>query len=91
MAGLPDAPSGGKYIQWRSFYMLPRRRIEVAKKLVEAMSGRQELILVAQMVLAELSDHVADGVEQLGDCRGSLAKAQVADRRVDETTGLQAI
>ena len=26
IASLPDAPSGGMYIQWCSLYMLPRRR-----------------------------------------------------------------
>ena len=33
--------------------------VEVAEELVEAVQGRQELVLVAQMVLAELSRLVA--------------------------------
>src|SRR5215211_7740647 len=43
--------------------------IEVAEKLVEAMHGRQELVAVAEMVLAELSGRVALRLEQLGNRR----------------------
>jgi len=38
--------------------------IEVAKEHVEAVHGRQELVAVAEMVLAELSGHVAERLEQ---------------------------
>jgi hypothetical protein len=41
--------------------------IEVAEELVEAVVGWQELVLVAQMVLAELSRRIAERLEQLGD------------------------
>ncbi len=41
--------------------------IEVAKELVEAVVGGQELVPVAQVVLAELAGDVAMRLEQLGD------------------------
>src|SRR5262249_11477408 len=40
--------------------------VEIAEELVEAMYGRQELIQIAEMVLAELSGGVAVRLEQLG-------------------------
>ena len=43
--------------------------VEVAEELVEAVHGRQELVLVAEMVLAELAGRVAERLEQLGDGR----------------------
>jgi hypothetical protein len=43
--------------------------IEVAVELVEAVDGRQELVAVAQVVLANLGRHVALRLEQLGECR----------------------
>ena len=43
--------------------------IKVAEELVEAMHGRQELIAVPEMVLAELSGHIAERLEQFGECR----------------------
>ena len=35
--------------------------VEVAEELVEAVLGRQVLVLVAQMVLAELAGRIASG------------------------------
>src|SRR5262249_46301527 len=48
--------------------------IEVAEKLIEAMVGGQELVLVAQMVLAELTGDVALRLQQLGD--GAVVRPQ---------------
>jgi len=36
--------------------------VEVAEELVEAVHGREELVLVAQVVLAELSAGIASGL-----------------------------
>jgi hypothetical protein len=43
--------------------------IEVAEEHVEAVHGRQELVAVAEMVLAELAGRVALRLEQLGNRR----------------------
>ena len=43
--------------------------VEVAEELVEAVHGRQELVAVAEMVLAELAGGVALRLEQLGERR----------------------
>ena len=53
--------------------------IEVAKELVEAVVGGQELIPVAQVVLAELAGDVAMRLEQLGD--GGILRLQPESRR----------
>ena len=41
--------------------------VQVAEELVKAVVGRQEFVLVAQVVLAELRGGVAQWLEQLGD------------------------
>ena len=41
--------------------------VQVAEELVKAVVGRQEFVLVAQVVLAELRGGVAQRLEQLGD------------------------
>ena len=41
--------------------------IEVAEELVEAVHGRQVLVAVAEMVLAELPGRVAEGLHEIGD------------------------
>ena len=43
--------------------------VEIAEELVEAVHGRQKLVAVAEMVLAELSGHVALRLEQFGERR----------------------
>jgi hypothetical protein len=43
--------------------------VEVAEELVEAMHGWQELVAVAEVVLAELAGGVAERLQELGDCR----------------------
>ena len=57
--------------------------VEVAEELVEAVHGRQELILVAQMVLAELAGGVAVRLEQFGDGRVFLLQADVGAGHAD--------
>jgi hypothetical protein len=42
--------------------------IEVPKKFIETMHRRQELIAVAQMVLAELARRIAERLERFGEC-----------------------
>ena len=51
--------------------------VEVAEELVEAVLGRQILVAVAEVVLAELTGRVAERLERLGD--GDVAVLQ-ADR-----------
>src|ERR1700722_1396239 len=48
--------------------------IKVAKEFVEAMHRRQEFVLVAQMILPELTDGVTMRLEQLG--HGGIGRAQ---------------
>ena len=43
--------------------------VEIAEELIEAMHRRQELVAVAEVVLAELPGGVAERLEQLGDGR----------------------
>ena len=47
--------------------------VHVAEKHVEAVHGRQMLVAVAQMVLAELACHVALGLKQVGNGRVFVA------------------
>ena len=49
--------------------------IEVAEEFVEAVHGRQELVAVAEMVLAELAGDIALRLEQLGDGRVLVRQA----------------
>ena len=49
--------------------------VEVAEELVEAVIGRQHLVAVAEVVLAELAGHVALRLEQTGDGRVFLLHA----------------
>lgn len=48
--------------------------VEVAKEHVEAMDRRQELVAVAEMVLAELTGRVTLWLQQFGDGRVLLRK-----------------
>ena len=50
-------------------FLLGVQVVEVPEELVEAVRGRQELVLVAQVVLAELARGVAQGLERRGDGR----------------------
>src|SRR5262249_34013891 len=51
--------------------------IEVAEELVEAVHGREVLVAVAEVVLAELSRGIAQGLQQLGDGRILGAHAEL--------------
>ena len=59
--------------------------IEVAEELVEAVDGRQELVAVAQVVLAELAGGIAHRLEGRGDGRRlrrhADRRARLADGR----------
>ena len=50
--------------------------IEIAVELVEAVHGRQELVAVAEMVLAELAGRIAERLEQFGDRRVFLLQPE---------------
>ena len=45
--------------------------IQIAEEFVEAVDGGQELIEIAQMVLAELAGGIAHGLERRGDGQAS--------------------
>jgi hypothetical protein len=53
----------------RPFVLAAREVVEVAEEHVEAVHGRQELVAVAEMILAELPGRVAERLEQLGERR----------------------
>ena len=57
--------------------------IEIAEEFVETMHGRQELVAVAQMVLAELAGGVAQRLEQFGDRRIFLLQTDCRARHAD--------
>ena len=54
--------------------------VEVAEELVEAVVGRQVLVVVAEVVLAELAGGVALGLEQTGDGRVFRPHAELGAR-----------
>ena len=65
--------------------------IEIAEELVEAVDGRQELVAVAEMVLAELAGGVALRLEQLGERRVLLGQSFLGARQADlEQAGAEA-
>jgi hypothetical protein len=57
--------------------------VEVAVELVEAVDRREELIAVAQVVLADLCGGVAERLEQVGDRRIFLLQAQRGGWKAD--------
>ena len=57
--------------------------VEVAEELVEAVHGRQELVLVAEVVLAELAGGVALRLERGGDRRVLGPQADVGAGHAD--------
>ena len=57
--------------------------VEVAQELVEAVVGRQHLVEIAQMVLAELTGHVAMVLEQFGKSRVLLRETFLCARQAD--------
>src|SRR5262249_13133250 len=57
--------------------------VEVAEELVEAVLGRQKLVLVTQVVLAELTRRIAEWLQHLGDARVLRAQSDVRARQAD--------
>ena len=64
-------------------FILGIQMIEVSKEHIEAMHRRQELVAVAEMVLAELTGRVTLRLEQLGDCRIFLRQPLLCRRQSD--------
>ena len=65
--------------------------VEVAEELVEAVHGRQELVAVAEVVLAELAGGVALRLEQLGERRVLLGEPFLGAGQADlEQAGAEA-
>ena len=65
--------------------------VEVAEELVEAVNRRQELVAVAEVVLAELAGRVALRLEQLGERRVLLGQSFLGARQADlEQAGAEA-
>ena len=57
--------------------------IEIAEELVEAVHRRQELVVVAEMVLAELAGGVAERLQRLGDGHVLGLQAEVGAGQAD--------
>ena len=57
--------------------------IQVAEELVEAVGGRQELVQVSEVVLAELAGGVAERLQQLGNGRVLGLEADRCGRHAD--------
>ena len=67
---LPEVREVGRRRVVRRLGVLLRVQVvEVAEELVEAVHRRQELVAVAEVVLAELAGGVAERLQQLGDRR----------------------
>jgi hypothetical protein len=59
--------------------------VEIAVELGEAMGGRQHLVLVAQMVLAELPGGIALRLQEFGQSRIFFPEAEIGPRQPDLT------
>ena len=57
--------------------------VEVAEELVEAVDGRQVLVAVAQVILAELAGRIALRLEHFGQRGRCRLQAQLGARRTD--------
>jgi hypothetical protein len=57
--------------------------VEIAEELIEAVSGGQELVAIAEVVLAELSRGVALRLQQFGDRRILLLQSLGRARQTD--------
>ena len=64
-------------------FLLGVQVIQVAEELVEAVHRGQEFIAVAEVVLAELSGHVAERLEQVGDGRILRLEAHLGAGQAD--------
>src|SRR3977135_2449230 len=61
-------------------FLLSIEVIEVAEEFVEAMSSGKKLVTVAEVVLTELSGHIPEGFQKLGDGRVFRLQAKVGSR-----------
>ena len=85
--GVDDAARQQRLAQQRRFllggivrvlgFLLGVEVVQVAEELVEPVRGRQVLVQVAEVVLAELAGRVPQWLEQLGDGRILLLQADV--------------
>src|SRR6185369_16894779 len=64
-------------------FLLGVQVIEVAEKFVEPVHCRKELVPVAQMVLAELPGHIAERLQDLGDCGVFRSQSEIRARKAD--------
>jgi hypothetical protein len=55
-------------------FFLGIQMIQIAEELIEAVDGRQVVVAVAEVVLAELAGRITKRLEQLGDRRVFLLK-----------------
>ena len=62
-------------------FLLSIEVIEVAEEFVEAMSSGKKLVTVAEVVLTELSGHIPEGFQKLGDGRVFPAQAKIGSRK----------
>ena len=53
----------GRWVVWQLRLLFGVQVVEVAEELVEPVVGRQELVLVAEVVLAELAGGVAERLQ----------------------------
>ena len=64
--------------------------VEIAEEFVEPVDRRQELVAVAQVVLAELAGHVVVRLEQVGQGRVFFGQPLLGARQADlEQTGAE--
>src|ERR1041385_7466651 len=89
---LDDAARPEPFAEFRILRVEPVLRIllgievvKVAEELIKAVIGRQVLVAVAQMVLAELAGRVAERLEQFGERR--VARLQADGRAGDADLG----
>ena len=64
-------------------FLLGVEVVEVAEELVEPVDRRQHLVLVADVVLAELAGRVAEVLQELRDRGVLLLQAEVGARQAD--------
>ena len=64
-------------------FLLGVEVVEVAEELVEAVEGGEELVLVAEMVLAELARDITERLQELGDRGILLLQADVGAGHAD--------
>ena len=71
------------WIVWQLRFLLRVQVVEVAVKLIKAVHSGQELIAVAEMVLAELAGRIAERLEQFGNRGVFLLKPERRPRQAD--------